>query len=90
LLHITDYIEATGPVWTSWAFPTEWFCGQLLWAVKSQQHPDACMAQYLVDDAWMTQIQLVHNMIQELSLHKPHGADVPGQFKHESCKYVFS
>ncbi|KIK15584.1 hypothetical protein PISMIDRAFT_31021 [Pisolithus microcarpus 441] len=35
LLHVADSIEATGPVWTSWSFPIEHFCGQLQPVIRS-------------------------------------------------------
>jgi hypothetical protein len=88
LLHIADSIEATGPVWTSWAFPMERFCGRLRQAVKSRRFPDASIAQYLVGEARLNQIQLVHNMSEELLLRVPGRADVPGQLKHDSCKHL--
>lgn len=46
------------------------------------------IAQYVMDDARLNQIQLTHNMADELSLRRPHRADVPGQYKcesYESC-----
>ncbi|KAH7903169.1 hypothetical protein BJ138DRAFT_1138781 [Hygrophoropsis aurantiaca] len=35
LAHIADSIEDSGPVWTSWAFPMERFCGRLQAAIKN-------------------------------------------------------
>jgi hypothetical protein len=29
LLHIADAIKAMGPVWATWAFPTERACGHI-------------------------------------------------------------
>jgi hypothetical protein len=85
LLHIADYIEATGPVWTSWVFPTERFCGRLLRISKSQRHPDISIARHVLEDARLTQIQLVHDM-QELSLSKSKDGEVVGQFRPDSCQ----
>ncbi|KAG1790483.1 uncharacterized protein HD556DRAFT_1192531, partial [Suillus plorans] len=84
LLHIADSIEETGPVWTSWAFPMERFCGRLQPIIKSKRHPDACIARYIVEEAQLTQAALIYNMAEELSLRKPLNGMVAGQFTHES------
>ncbi|KAH7904628.1 hypothetical protein BJ138DRAFT_1018871 [Hygrophoropsis aurantiaca] len=84
LVHIADSIEDSGPVWTSWAFPMERFCGRLQPAIKSRRHPDACIARYVFEDAQLTHAGLIHNITQELSLRKPRGSDIIGQLKHES------
>ncbi|QRW06821.1 Transposase family Tnp2 protein [Ceratobasidium sp. AG-Ba] len=39
LLHIPYYIRKTGPLWASWAFVMERFCGYLLPAVKNRFQP---------------------------------------------------
>ncbi|TEB06227.1 hypothetical protein FA13DRAFT_1566913, partial [Coprinellus micaceus] len=51
LLHIADSIEQAGPVWTSWAFPTERSCGRLLPAIRSRRHPFANLDNYVVASA---------------------------------------
>lgn len=89
LLHIADSIEETGPVWTSWAFPMERFCGQMQPAIMSRRHPDACMARYIVEHAQLTQAALVHNFTEELTLCPCRlGVIVAGHFKHESCLFL--
>ncbi|QRV91910.1 Transposase family Tnp2 protein [Ceratobasidium sp. AG-Ba] len=39
LLHMPYYIRKTGPLWASWAFVMERFCGHLLPAVKNRFQP---------------------------------------------------
>ncbi|EUC56281.1 transposase family Tnp2 protein [Rhizoctonia solani AG-3 Rhs1AP] len=39
LLHMPSYIRQTGPLWASWAFVMERFCGHLLPAVKNRTLP---------------------------------------------------
>ncbi|KIJ60585.1 hypothetical protein HYDPIDRAFT_98351 [Hydnomerulius pinastri MD-312] len=70
LLHIADSIEATGPVWTAWAFPMERFCGSLQGAIKSRRYPYASINNYVVNAARLTQLQLIYNLQHELSLRK--------------------
>jgi hypothetical protein len=85
LLHIADSIEEAGPVWTSWAFPMERFCGRMQPAITSRRHPDACMARYIVEHAQLTQAALVHGFTQELTLQPSRLGAIAGHFKHESC-----
>ncbi|KIJ63231.1 hypothetical protein HYDPIDRAFT_59200, partial [Hydnomerulius pinastri MD-312] len=60
LLHIADSIEECGPVWTSWAFPMERFCGRLQPIIKSKRYPDASIARYLINDARLSQASLIY------------------------------
>lgn len=87
LLHIADSIEEAGPVWTSWAFPMERFCGWMQPAITSRCHPDACMAHYIVEHAQLTQAALVHGFTQELTLQPSRSGVIAGHFKHESCLF---
>ncbi|KAG2045323.1 hypothetical protein BDR03DRAFT_930275 [Suillus americanus] len=52
--------------------------------IKSKHHPDACIAQYIVEEAQLTQAALIYNMAEELSLCKQLNGRVAGQFTHES------
>ncbi|KAF8834466.1 hypothetical protein BDN67DRAFT_861609, partial [Paxillus ammoniavirescens] len=83
LLHIADSIDATGPVWTSWAFPMERFCGSLQPAIKSRRHPYASIDRHVVDDARLTQVQLIYNLQSELSLTKPPSTLANLSFSHK-------
>ncbi|KDQ52461.1 hypothetical protein JAAARDRAFT_138848 [Jaapia argillacea MUCL 33604] len=76
LLHIADSIEASGPVWTSWAFPMERYCGHLQPAIKSRRFPYACIDRHVLHSARLVQIKLVYNLRQELSLKAPRTADL--------------
>ena len=69
LLHIADSIEATGPVWASWVFPMERFCGALQPAIASWQFPWSSINHRLLDQAQLSQIRLLYDM-PELSLHR--------------------
>ncbi|KIJ69616.1 hypothetical protein HYDPIDRAFT_106255 [Hydnomerulius pinastri MD-312] len=84
LLHIADSIEMTGPVWTSWAFPMERFCGRLQPAIKSRRRPDACLARYVGEEAQLTHIGLIHHMTEELALCRPAKDQVLGELRDKS------
>lgn len=68
LLHIPDGIVASGPVWASWAFPTERYCGLLGRCIKSKRHPFANLDAHCVSLAQLTRIQNRWDLHAELSL----------------------
>ena len=83
LLHIADSIKATGPVWTSWAFPMERFCGSLQPAIKSQCHPYMSISKHVTDKAHLTQVQVLYDLQDQLSLQ---ASPCSGQlFAHPKC-----
>ena len=87
LLHITDSIKAMGPVWATWAFPIERFCGLLLLpAIKSHCFPYANLDQFVTEGAQLLQIKLTANL-QEVLAFRPQKHAIQGQFMHDSCKY---
>ncbi|TDL18506.1 hypothetical protein BD410DRAFT_816196 [Rickenella mellea] len=71
LLHIADYIEAAGPVWTAWAFVMERYCGSLRPAIRSRRFPFASMDTHVEEKAQLSQIKLIYNLTAELSLSPP-------------------
>ncbi|KAI6014252.1 hypothetical protein BKA83DRAFT_4465893 [Pisolithus microcarpus] len=73
LLHIADSIEATGPIWTSWSFPIEHFCGQLQPVIRTT---------HIVHDAQLTQLEIVYNLKNELSLQWQSDCETAGHFRH--------
>jgi len=85
LLHVIDGMEAAGPVWTYWAFPTERFCGRLLPEIRSRRHPFANIDSFIVESAKLSQIKIIYNLDDKLSL-RPKKADMLcGSFSHPSC-----
>ncbi|KAI0673354.1 hypothetical protein C8Q78DRAFT_1016789 [Trametes maxima] len=71
LLHIADEIKAAGPVWAYWAFPMERFCGRLQPAIKNRRYPWASIDRRILELARLSQIKLVYNLHEELSLKPP-------------------
>jgi hypothetical protein len=88
LLHIADSIEISGPVWASWAFPMERYCGLLLPAAKSRRFPFSSIDRYVTELAQLTQIKTYHRLHNSLSFQPPKSG-VAGQFSDPSCKYLF-
>ncbi|RXW22118.1 hypothetical protein EST38_g3746 [Candolleomyces aberdarensis] len=83
VLHIPDNIVETGPVWTSWAFPTERFCGRLLPAIRSWRHPFANLDNYVVASSQLNQIKVKYDLFSPLSLKRPKTAEIPNSFSHK-------
>jgi len=49
----------------------ERYCGALQPAIRSRRFPYASIDRYVVEDAQITQLKVVYNMAQELSLRAP-------------------
>lgn len=88
LLHIAPSMRSTGPVWASWEFPIERFCGTLLPAVKSRRFPYASLSNYAVEVAELKQIALIYDLEDELALKDPDDAPLedPADFAAHGCK----
>ncbi|RXW11282.1 hypothetical protein EST38_g14573, partial [Candolleomyces aberdarensis] len=87
VLHIPDSIIATGPVWVSWAFPTERFCGRLLPAIRSRRHPFANLDNFVIASAQLAQIKVKHDLFNSLSLKAPKALKIANSFSHPSSKF---
>jgi len=71
LLHITDSIEASGPMWAYWAFPMEHYCSSLIPAIRSQQFPFPSIDQYIMEVAQLMQVKMYHWLHDVLALQPP-------------------
>jgi hypothetical protein len=78
-------MEAAGLVWTYWAFPTEQFCGRLLPEIHSRRHPFSNIDNFVVASAKLSQIKIVYNLDEELSLLSKKAEVLRGSFSHPSC-----
>lgn len=81
LLHIADSIISSGPVWASWAFPMERYCGILKPAIRSRRHPFVALDNYIADVARLAQAKAIFNATEVLALRPPpndHSVRVPG------------
>lgn len=84
LLHIADSIKAMGPVWATWAFPMERYCGSLLPGIRNRRYPYASINKFMIERAHLTQIKLLYDLHQDLSLEKPPGNS---EVKFSPCEY---
>lgn len=71
LLHIADTILATGPVWASWSFPTERYCGKLQRAIHSRRYPFRNLDRFVLKDAALTHATMKFGLQDKLKLSEP-------------------
>ncbi|KAH9857262.1 hypothetical protein C2E23DRAFT_721145 [Lenzites betulinus] len=85
LLHIADGIEASGPVWASWAFPMERFCGELQPGIKSRRHPWASIDRRIQARIQLSHLKVKYNLFQELDLRPPRTATKDMLRRDDTC-----
>lgn len=87
LLHVADSIEAMGPAWAYWAFPTERFCGILQRHVKNRRYPFASLDTFAVASARLSHIGVRFDITQLLSLKPTPNVAVRGELRLHNCVY---
>src|SRR6266849_8303059 len=70
LLHITESIRFSGPVWCYWAFPMEQFCGHISHAIHSKQYPWTEINNYVKYQAQLCIITLKYELGDQLDFRK--------------------
>ena len=74
LLHIADGIEAAGPVWATWAFVMERYCGFIKRrAVRSRAHPYASINRRILEMAQLNVILMKYGLRKKLTLKAKRG-----------------
>ena len=74
LLHIADGIEAAGPVWATWAFVMERYCGYIKRsAVRSRKHPLASIDNRILEVAQLEIAKMKYGLTTKLSLRPKRG-----------------
>jgi hypothetical protein len=86
LLHVVDAILATGPVWATWSFPTERYCGKLQRAIHSRRYPFRNLDRFVLKDAALTHASLKFDLVKDLALSKT-SKDRGDRFAGCACFY---
>jgi hypothetical protein len=68
LLHICDNIRFCGPVWTTWTFWMERYCGYLQAGLKSRTHPWANLNNRVLHKAYLEQIDIYYDLQDGLTI----------------------
>ncbi|KAF8680006.1 Transposase family tnp2 [Rhizoctonia solani] len=88
LLHVPYYIRQTGPVWTSWAFVMERFCGSLLPAIKNWLNPYPCINNYVQRRAQLQNISAMYN-VRTIQPHDSRGSTYGDQEEMSKWEEVY-
>lgn len=75
-----------GPVWAYWAFPMERYCNDIGSHIRNRRHPYSNINQYVASVAHLTQIEILYNLTDELSLEPPVSRDK--DFVHPTCMFL--
>jgi hypothetical protein len=67
----------------------ERYCGKLQPAIRSRRFPFAAMDRFVVEEAQLTQIKIMYNVSEELSLRPPR-VGLPGSYQHPLCMICIS
>jgi hypothetical protein len=91
LLHIPDFIRNCGPVWMTWAFPMERYCGKMQAHMTSRLHPYAMITQHAKQTAQLSQIKICYTRVWDhLSNERPDGAISEKEVVYTSCKPIWN
>ncbi|KAF8692451.1 Transposase family tnp2, partial [Rhizoctonia solani] len=63
ILHVAFYLCQTGPLWASWAFVMDRFCGHLLPAVKNCLQPYKNLDNYMLCCTQMRMVSIIHKLL---------------------------
>jgi hypothetical protein len=89
LLHIPQNIRDIGPVWTSWTFYLERYCGHLQLGIHSMSQPWATLSKRVLFTAYLSQLRARYGLEDELPTEKKH-EDEPtrNEMLYPDCKFV--
>jgi hypothetical protein len=68
LLHVCDNIRFCGPVWTTWTFWVERYCGYLQAGLPSKRHPWANLNKRIIHKAYLDQVDIIYDLIDNTKI----------------------
>ena len=83
LLHICDNIRFCGPVWTTWTFWMECYCGHLQAGLRSHSHPWMNLNNRVLHKAYVEFTDVFYNL-EDLVSNPP---TVERKITYVGCKY---
>ncbi|KAI0071733.1 hypothetical protein K474DRAFT_1606413, partial [Panus rudis PR-1116 ss-1] len=87
LLHIPDNILTCGPMWTTWTWFMERYCGILKHALKSRKHPWRNLDEYITQKAYLTQLRFKYTLDDELGYVQDNNELKRGERIIHECKF---
>lgn len=79
LLHVVDYIDAAGPVWVTWQFAMERYCGDLGANVSNRRRPYSNISKRIFAKGMLSHIGIKYGVKDALSLKKWKVGDGPAK-----------
>ena len=89
LLHLCDNIRFCGPVWTTWTFWMERYCGYLNAGLRSRRHPWANLNNRVLHKAYLEQIDIYYDLDNDLKITSDHHLSQQEKVFKE-CVYFFA
>ena len=86
LLHVGPSIRVNGPVWASWSFPMERYCGDVVRHVKNRQYPYISINNYAITSAQLAQLKLRYDLVEELAFGSRPDQDNHVGHIYDGCK----
>ncbi|KZT21270.1 hypothetical protein NEOLEDRAFT_1028994, partial [Neolentinus lepideus HHB14362 ss-1] len=66
LLHLASDIRYCGPVWATWTFYMERFCGYLKSVLRSRSHPWSNLNKRIINLAYLSTLAARYDLDEEL------------------------
>ncbi|KAF9219821.1 hypothetical protein BS17DRAFT_854111 [Gyrodon lividus] len=86
LLHVAAGIRFCGPVWTSWTFSMEHFCGFLQAGLRSRCFPWSNLNKRILHLSYLSQLKVKFNLRDELEELAQLRRNI--EFSRNECKYA--
>ena len=89
LLHITEGIRYCAPVWTTWSFFMERYCGALQRSIRTRSQPWSNLNAMLLHSIELEQLSVHYDLGAELAFWNNREHDGPVGYEHvfPDCKY---
>ena len=91
LLHIARDIRVCGPMWSSWTFYLERFCGILQTGLRSRVHPWSNLNNRVLHMSYLQTLALRYDIDDELSVVGTHADDGPrrNERTYPGCEFFW-
>jgi len=87
VLHVPKDIRKCGPMWTTWTFLMERFCGFLQAGLRSKTHPWSNLDKRVLHLAYISQLHMKYDL-EEVGTLKLHGDETLSRNEriYDDCK----
>jgi hypothetical protein len=89
LLHVCDNIRFCAPVWVTWTFWMERYCGLLQGGLRSRSQPWANLNNQIIHKAYLEMIDMYYDLDHGLTRSSKVDGLTRGEIVYETCKLLF-